>query len=86
MAAEFKIMKIQKPEGTTIFNRAIMSIATTHWILDGPVWEPVRVTQVLEVVYITEELVCELRVGDVWDGAVLVQRPVVGHEAWREVC
>lgn len=40
----------------------------------------------LQVVNVTEEFVLQLRVGDVRDGAVLVQGTGVAHEARGEVC
>lgn len=59
---------------------------STYRILDGPIREAICVTQVLQVINVTEEFVLQLRVCDVRDGAVLVQGSGVAHEARGEVC
>lgn len=57
----------------------------TYRLLDGPVWEPGGVTQMPEVVNVTEELVLQLWIVDDGDGAVLVESPRVGLETRAKV-
>lgn len=57
----------------------------TYWILDGPIWKFLSITEMLKIIYITEQFVFELWVIDHWNGTVLVQSPRVALEAWREI-
>lgn len=59
---------------------------STYRIFDRPVREAVCVTQVLQVVYVTEEFMLQLWISDVRDGTVLVQGSSVAHEARCEIC
>lgn len=55
-------------------------------VSDWPVGEVGGVTEVSEVVDVTEELVVQLGEADDGDGAVLVQRPRIALQPWAEVC
>ena len=57
----------------------------TNRVFDGPVWECCSITEMFEVVDVTEEFAVQLRICDVRYWAVLILGSRVADQAWGEV-
>ncbi|KAF1768241.1 hypothetical protein GCK72_000053 [Caenorhabditis remanei] len=56
-----------------------------HRISNRPIWESLRIAQMPEIIYMTEQFLCQFWIIDEWNRTKLIQRSNVRRQTMREV-